>query len=264
MTMTKAAETLPDPKAGVTPKSTNGPYFVRLKEAAEQLSLSIAELLSLADEGEVESPLFVCIRVPEGLLVHGMPTDYDALCSTVQDAEKRLGHKLCPADRRLAYVTGANDPGFFFSIAAEGGWSLNPPGILEMVDGTGLVFFPDELITIDDLWIPRAEIDALKATAKLANEAEAPGPKLTEGGRASLLAIIGALARLLGKTDEAYGTESDPSARKIAKDCHELLPPGLIAEGSLENAINDGLRQLEPGNSIARKRGRKRTERPSD
>ena len=47
--MTKAAETLPDPKAGVTPKSTNGPYFVPFKEAAEQLSLSIAELLSLAE-----------------------------------------------------------------------------------------------------------------------------------------------------------------------------------------------------------------------
>lgn len=121
-----------------------------------------------------------------------------------------------------------------------------------------------EQVKIDDLYLLAEDVERLRAL---------PSENVAEGttSRHTLLRVIGALSKLLGKTDESFGTEEDPIARAIARDAASLVPGGSPAEATIEDKINEGLKALlgegrpktnAVGRMKPRKPGRKAAEKP--
>lgn len=224
-----------------------GGFLMPLSTAAKELGLEEVDLLEYAEELDgLGAPLRVCVMVPGNCLVMPYPTPL----------AEPAGMK--PADRRFAFidplantVDDDSGPGFFRRLATKKGVTLGAMDILSMVDGSGMVWADGIEVRLEDLWVPREDIEALKM-----REAEELSAKRAE----TLLKIIGALARLVASFGhKKLGTDDDPNVRAIAAELASDMPGGSPIEGTIANKLNEGLAAL---NAIGKQKGRKKGRKP--
>jgi hypothetical protein len=227
------------PRSGLSPDS----YLIPLTTAARELGLEVAELLEWAEEFDlVGAPLRVCVRIPDDANIEPRLDEHDNELTV----EEPLGLK--PADRRYAFIYVPNNPGFFRDLA-QGEAPLGSGDWLHLVDGSGVVWAGGVTVRLEGLLVPREDVEKIRATS---------GAELGEKEKATLLKIIGAMAKLLAKTEPAFGSEPDPNVKLIAADLADISG---LSKGTLENKVNDGLRELiATGEKSQRKRGKKKGE----
>lgn len=258
----EAPKILPD--GNVVAKSDSpGGYLMLLATAARELGLEVADLLDWAEEANcvVEgaainrgAPLRVCVLVrAEGGVdyVHRYPPDIREKFGLAELPG------MAPVDHRYAFITATNTPGFFHKLA-DGAAKLGEGDMLTMVDGSGMVWAAGMRVRLAGLRVPREDFEALRTNKARAED-------LSEKRAATLLKIIGAMAKLLAKTAFEFGQEDNPNARQIAEDLAALVPDGSPSASTIANKLAEGLAALSACNAIGaanpRKRGRKASER---
>jgi hypothetical protein len=213
-----------------TPPTRPVGALMRIEEAAKELGLEVVDLLEYAlDPNSTKGLEFA--ETPKGQL---------RLCAKISEAAlwgvmPRPGRSLRPVhlhDRRFAFVNFSNTPTFVDDLAAHGETTLQVGDTLEMFDGSGWLFGDGFDVTLKDLKVPRADVEALRASR---------GDELSDTAKTTLLKVIGALAKLLAKneSDEAYGSEDKPNSSAIARDAVDLAEG--LAKSTIADKVNEGL-----------------------